>query len=386
MERSRRDRGGSRRFACGWRWRRASSWPGSRDASSAPFPTRPRWSSRVGPRSPDLLDVTAVRAQDRRRAGWMPSGPAAGPAPSRPRRRLPSAAHPGRRLGRPRAATPKPPSGAGVAGDGAAPNADAPPPRRRPRPATTGNPLVRSRCRCRPSRLPAEPAPAPSPRRPAPRRRRSPRRRPPTPSTSPTALRLADDQNPEIAEARVAIMAASAQQLAAYSILLPSLNAGPTYHAHTGNLIRSTGQVLNVSSQSLYVGAGARTVAAETVNIPGVNLIGALTDAIYQPLAARQNVAGAAIQRRGDRQRGAPRGLRPLPGADRRPGDAPGVARVGGRGRRDRPGRRRLLRHRPRPQGRRRPRRDGSGRLFQAEILHAEELVAVVLGPALRAN
>ena len=109
----------------------------------------------------------------------------------------------------------------------------------------------------------------------------------------PTALRLADDQNPEIAEARVAILAATAQQLAAYSILLPSLNAGPTYHAHTGNLIRSQGQILNVSSQSLYIGAGARTLAAETIGIPGVNVAAALTDAIYQPLAARQNVAGA---------------------------------------------------------------------------------------------
>lgn len=109
----------------------------------------------------------------------------------------------------------------------------------------------------------------------------------------PTALRLADDQNPVIAEARVAIMAALAEQLASYSLLLPSLNAGPTYHAHTGNLLRSTGQVLNVSSQSLYVGAGARAVAAETVNIPGVNIYSALTDAIYRPLAARQAVAGA---------------------------------------------------------------------------------------------
>ncbi len=109
----------------------------------------------------------------------------------------------------------------------------------------------------------------------------------------PSALRLADDQNPEIGEARVAILAALAQKLAAYSILAPSLNAGATYHAHTGNLERSSGQILAVSSQSLYVGAGARTVAAETVNIPGVNIAAALTEAIYEPLAARQVVAGA---------------------------------------------------------------------------------------------
>ena len=143
-----------------------------------------------------------------------------------------------------------------------------------------------------PVALPAETAPSPSPTAGA---------TPPTiPEATapyaidlPTALRLADDQNPEIAEARVAIMAALAEQLASYTLLFPSLNAGPTYHAHTGNLLRSTGQVLNVSSQSLYVGAGARAVAAETVNIPGVNIFSALTDAIYRPLAARQAVAGA---------------------------------------------------------------------------------------------
>jgi outer membrane protein TolC len=112
----------------------------------------------------------------------------------------------------------------------------------------------------------------------------------------PTALRLADDQNPEIAVARVAIMAATAEQLASYSILLPTLNGGPTYHAHSGNLLRSTGQVLNVSSQSFYVGAGARTWAAETLAIPGVNIYAALTDAIYRPLAANQAVIGARFQ------------------------------------------------------------------------------------------
>ena len=48
----------------------------------------------------------------------------------------------------------------------------------------------------------------------------------------------------------VAILSASAQQLAAYSILMPNLNGGASYHGHSGNLQRSTGQILNVSSQS----------------------------------------------------------------------------------------------------------------------------------------
>ena len=192
----------------------------------------------------------------------------------------------------------------------------------------------------------------------------------------PTALRLADDQNPEIAEARVAILAATAEQLAAYSILLPSLNAGTNYHAHTGNLIRSTGQVLNVSSQSLYVGAGARTLAAETVNIPGVNVFGALTDAIYQPLAARQRVAGARfnasatanevlleVSRRYLELIGARATLEAWRNSA---AEADEIARV-------------VADYFATGQGRKADadRAETERRLFQAEIQHAEELVAV---------
>lgn len=108
-----------------------------------------------------------------------------------------------------------------------------------------------------------------------------------------TALRLAEVENPEIAEARAAILEALAVQQGARALLLPTLNAGVTYHGHTGNLQRSSGTILDLSEQSLYVGGGARTLAAETVGIPAVNLTSPLTDALFEPLAARQNVARA---------------------------------------------------------------------------------------------
>ena len=143
-----------------------------------------------------------------------------------------------------------------------------------------------------PPSMVAEPSPTPSPlagRTPSP----IPLFGRPYPIDLPTALRLADDQNPEIAEARVAIIAASAQQLAAYGILMPTLNAGTSYHGHSGNLERSTGQILNVSQQSVNIGAGIRSISAETISIPGVNIFAALTDAIYNPLATHQTLVGS---------------------------------------------------------------------------------------------
>jgi outer membrane protein TolC len=125
---------------------------------------------------------------------------------------------------------------------------------------------------------------------------------PPSPQEFPidltTALRLAEVENPEIAIARQEIGEALALQQQAYALLLPTFNAGGNYHGHTGVLQRSSGTILNLSEQSLYVGGGARTLAAESVAIPAVNIVSPLTDALFEPLAARQRLvavrAGAA--------------------------------------------------------------------------------------------
>jgi outer membrane protein TolC len=106
-----------------------------------------------------------------------------------------------------------------------------------------------------------------------------------------TALRLADNQNPTIARARTYILEALAQQLTAQTLLVPSLNGGVSYHGHDGNLQRSSGKILNVSLQSLYVGAGAGVSGTSPPVVPGVNILCALTDAWFEPLAARQRVA-----------------------------------------------------------------------------------------------
>ena len=73
-------------------------------------------------------------------------------------------------------------------------------------------------------------------------------------------------------------------------LALPTLNAGISYHGHTGNLQRSSGKILALDEQSLYFGGGARTVAAESIGIPAVNIVSPLADVIFEPLAAHQNV------------------------------------------------------------------------------------------------
>ena len=105
-----------------------------------------------------------------------------------------------------------------------------------------------------------------------------------------TSLRLAEVENPQIAEARQRILEAAALRQGAYALLLPSFNAGTNYHGHTGNLQRSTGRILSLSEQSIYYGGGARTLAAESLAIPAVNIFSPLADALFEPLAARQNL------------------------------------------------------------------------------------------------
>ena len=110
-----------------------------------------------------------------------------------------------------------------------------------------------------------------------------------------TALRLAEAENPTIAAARARIIESLALQTQARAILLPSLNAGTNFHLHTGNLQRSSGRILNLTEQSLYVGGGALAFAAGTVEVPAVNILGTLTEAWFEPLAAHQRVIGTSF-------------------------------------------------------------------------------------------
>ncbi|HEX4148809.1 MAG TPA: TolC family protein, partial [Pirellulales bacterium] len=103
-----------------------------------------------------------------------------------------------------------------------------------------------------------------------------------------TAWRLAGVQNPTINFARQVVSEAAAVQKKAQLIWVPNLNAGAMYYSHVGNWQAPTGQIQNLSDQSVYVGSGAYTMGAQTNAIPGVQLVTQVSDALYEPLAARQ--------------------------------------------------------------------------------------------------
>lgn len=111
-----------------------------------------------------------------------------------------------------------------------------------------------------------------------------------------TALRLAEAENPLIAEARQRVGEALALQLRANALMLPNLNAGTNYRDHQGNLQRSSGRILRLDEKSLYVGGGAATYAAGPTEVPAVSINEPLTDAVFEPLAARQVVEGARFE------------------------------------------------------------------------------------------
>jgi outer membrane protein TolC len=103
-----------------------------------------------------------------------------------------------------------------------------------------------------------------------------------------------------IAVTRQRIREALAVLQGARVLAVPTLNAGLVYHGHTGNLQRSSGRILNLSEQSLYFGGGARTLAAESLAIPAVNIVSPLADVLFEPLSARQNLERARFDAQGN--------------------------------------------------------------------------------------
>ncbi len=106
----------------------------------------------------------------------------------------------------------------------------------------------------------------------------------------PSALRLAGVANPQILIARQRVVAAVADRQLAAAQILPTINLGTNFDAHSGNLQQSDGNILNVSRSALYVGAGANAVGSGTVNIPGVVWNLNVSDAIYLYLVSQQRV------------------------------------------------------------------------------------------------
>lgn len=107
-----------------------------------------------------------------------------------------------------------------------------------------------------------------------------------------TVLQLAGAENWRIHLAAERVHEAEANLDEAQAAWLPSLVAGLGYTKHDGKIQATNGEIVDVSRNALFIGGGARSGQAPIAGGSGgparlqVDL--SLTDALYQPLVARQ--------------------------------------------------------------------------------------------------
>jgi outer membrane protein TolC len=106
----------------------------------------------------------------------------------------------------------------------------------------------------------------------------------------PAALRLLAAANPTLGEARELVRQTLALHTKARAMLIPSLNAGLMYHRHQGNFQKSDGLMAYNYTSSFYYGGGTEALAAFAPAIPMVRIFTHLGDALFEPLAVRQQV------------------------------------------------------------------------------------------------
>ena len=108
----------------------------------------------------------------------------------------------------------------------------------------------------------------------------------------PTVLRLAGGQNWAVQLAWERINQAEANVDAAELLWVPNLNVGVAATQHEGRIQATSGQIVDVSRNSLFVGAGAKIADAPLAGGAGgparlaVDL--SIADALFKPLVARQ--------------------------------------------------------------------------------------------------
>lgn len=108
----------------------------------------------------------------------------------------------------------------------------------------------------------------------------------------PTILRLAGGRNWAVQLAGERINEAQANVTAAEALWLPNLNIGIGATKHEGQIQNTSGQVIDVSRNALFVGGGAKVANAPLTGGAGgparlaVDL--SIADALFQPLVARQ--------------------------------------------------------------------------------------------------
>lgn len=113
----------------------------------------------------------------------------------------------------------------------------------------------------------------------------------PFPIDLPTALRLADGSNLQVAFAREQIQQARARAAGAEALWLPSVRGGMGYNKHEGRIQDIAGNVFPTSRGNVWNGLGAGVPGAASPAYPGVYANFQLADALFEPLAARQAAA-----------------------------------------------------------------------------------------------
>lgn len=109
-----------------------------------------------------------------------------------------------------------------------------------------------------------------------------------------TALSLAGAENPEIMIAMQRTVAATARQQFAAAQALPNINIGTNFDLHRGVLQQSSGKILDVNRDAMYIGAGAQAVAAGSVSIPGIQYNLNVSESLFRYYEMRQRRDAAA--------------------------------------------------------------------------------------------
>jgi outer membrane protein TolC len=114
-----------------------------------------------------------------------------------------------------------------------------------------------------------------------------------------TAMRLAGASNVQIALAMERVCESQARLKGARALWLPTVHVGAGYNHHDGKIQDTSGDVLDVSRSSVYAGGGISTlpITGGSNGPPRLFAFVSLTDALFEPLAARQVVRAAESAR-----------------------------------------------------------------------------------------
>lgn len=104
-----------------------------------------------------------------------------------------------------------------------------------------------------------------------------------------TTLRLVQANNPQIALAQERVREARSKWREKRYLLLPDIAIGASWFQQDGLLQATDGSVIDVKRRSSFQGAGAGSIGAGPLMVPGVTISANVADVLFAPLVAKQN-------------------------------------------------------------------------------------------------